>query len=370
MELASKARSLLRELVSADRHRYVDGRFDLDLCYITDRVIAMSCPMQGLYSTWRNSSLDVAEFLSQRHGDNYTIWDLTLESPYDSAVFGHRVRRCGFADHHAPPLALLWRIVREVEDWLAADERNVAALHCMAGKGRTGTVIAAFLVHSHASPDADSALNHFAYRRSREGNPLTCATTNRNGVASGSQKRYVWYMEQITKGLVAWSPESSRCVVLRSVTFHRAPPGFAPRIELVELAYPHRLLCPARPCGRQAGAAGVVSVPVLAQVDGDVMVRVFEESSSGERVYALRFALNTHFATPGYRYRFAKSQMDGAVTGGLRDDRLAQSFAAEVEFSEAPTSPGATAEACASARPLSPPAVDRAAKPRYTIARL
>ena len=32
-----------------------------------------------------------------------------------------------------------------MENWMKADERNVAVVHCLTGKGRTSTILAAFL---------------------------------------------------------------------------------------------------------------------------------------------------------------------------------------------------------------------------------
>ena len=47
--------------------------FDLDLTYITERIIAMSFPATGMESTYRNSLKDVAKMLKTKHQENYMV---------------------------------------------------------------------------------------------------------------------------------------------------------------------------------------------------------------------------------------------------------------------------------------------------------
>ena len=49
--------------VSADKCRLRDESFDLDLTYITDRIIAMSFPADGYEKAYRNDIDEVATFL-------------------------------------------------------------------------------------------------------------------------------------------------------------------------------------------------------------------------------------------------------------------------------------------------------------------
>ena len=46
--MAFLARSFIRKKVSQDRKRFNDGTFDLDLSYITVRIIAMAIPGSGI----------------------------------------------------------------------------------------------------------------------------------------------------------------------------------------------------------------------------------------------------------------------------------------------------------------------------------
>lgn len=46
----------------------------------------------------------------------------------------------------APPLPLLVSMCRDCRDWLGAHPAHVVAVHCKAGKGRTGAAVCALLL--------------------------------------------------------------------------------------------------------------------------------------------------------------------------------------------------------------------------------
>lgn len=51
----------------------MNEEFDLDLTYITERIIAMSFPASGMESTYRNNLKDVAKMLKTKHQENYMV---------------------------------------------------------------------------------------------------------------------------------------------------------------------------------------------------------------------------------------------------------------------------------------------------------
>lgn len=54
----------LRKLVSGKRRRFQDGQYDLDITYITPRIIAMSFPASGyVETTYWNHIKDVWLFI-------------------------------------------------------------------------------------------------------------------------------------------------------------------------------------------------------------------------------------------------------------------------------------------------------------------
>jgi phosphatidylinositol-3,4,5-trisphosphate 3-phosphatase and dual-specificity protein phosphatase PTEN len=53
--------------------------------------------------------------------------------------------------------------------WLDQNPKNVAVIHCKAGKGRTGTMIASILLHTGQYKTAKEALEYFGQKRTSDG---------------------------------------------------------------------------------------------------------------------------------------------------------------------------------------------------------
>jgi predicted nucleic acid-binding protein len=140
----------LRAAVSQNKRRFVRNGFDLDLTYITDRIIAMSAPALGEHKAYRNDGHVVSRFLSLRHYGSFFIFNLCdtcLSSDgvignYHPQMFFNQVQRIPFEDHGPPLLLELIHFCREATKWLRRDAANIMAVHCKGGKGRTGIMIA------------------------------------------------------------------------------------------------------------------------------------------------------------------------------------------------------------------------------------
>ncbi|KAG6057516.1 hypothetical protein E4U32_005085 [Claviceps aff. humidiphila group G2b] len=227
--------SLLRQIVAGPRARHAEA--GLDLCYVTDFIIATSGPSQTYPQlAYRNPLDQLVAFLDAKHGDNWAIWEFRAEGTGypDEAVYG-RVRHYPWPDHHPPPFRLVPIIMAGMRNWLhggslpdskqtpstfshhptqestsltapektesppssrgagpvtARDEKRVVVVHCKAGKGRSGTMATSYLVSEEGWTPED-ALARFTAQRMR---PKFGA-----GVSIPSQLRWVSYVDRWTK---------------------------------------------------------------------------------------------------------------------------------------------------------------------------
>ncbi|TYK25611.1 Phosphatidylinositol-3,4,5-trisphosphate 3-phosphatase and dual-specificity protein phosphatase PTEN [Cucumis melo var. makuwa] len=145
--------------------------YDLDMSYITDHVLAMSFPAERMRAMYRNPLWQVKSVLDMRHQGHYKIYNLCIEESYDPSHFHGRVESFPFDDNHVPHLQMIKIFCENVSSWLSSHPKNIAVIHCMAGKGRTGLMVCAYLVYCGMS--VEDALQLYAQRR----------TTNNEGVS-------------------------------------------------------------------------------------------------------------------------------------------------------------------------------------------
>jgi phosphatidylinositol-3,4,5-trisphosphate 3-phosphatase/dual-specificity protein phosphatase PTEN len=181
----------VRSIVSGKKIRYIEDGFNLDLSYITPRIIAMSLPGEGFHKVYRNSIDSVSRFLNTKHKDHYLVLNLS-GLHYDYSKFSNNVKDFDWLDHFPPEIDILFKACETIHNWLLSCDSNIVVINCKAGKGRTGTLICCYLIYCGRFQDWKQATSYYRAKRFSRG----------GGVTQPSQLRYIQYFTQIMQGWV------------------------------------------------------------------------------------------------------------------------------------------------------------------------
>ena len=175
-----------KTLINSKNRRFIDRKYNLDLSYITPRIITMGFPTTFPKSLIKNSITDVAEFLNERHGSNYVLINLS-EKSYDSTKFNGMVVDYQMVNNK-PDLIKIFHICEKVYDYLNKDIFNTIALVCKEGKSLVGVVICCFFLYIKKFKCLDEAFYYYSYKRLYKGE---------KGISQPSHKEYVNYFSKI-----------------------------------------------------------------------------------------------------------------------------------------------------------------------------
>ncbi|XP_043966332.1 tensin isoform X6 [Gambusia affinis] len=189
----------------------MEESYEVDLVYITERIISLSFPAAADERSYANNLKEVATMLRSKHGEHYLVLNLS-EQRNDLTKLNHKVLEFGWPDHHAPALDKICSMCKTMDTWLSGDQRNVVLLHNKGNRGRTGVVVAAYMHYSNISASADQALDRFAMRRFYEDKALP--------VGQPSQRRYVQYFNGLLSGHIKIN---NKPLFLHHVIMHGIP---------------------------------------------------------------------------------------------------------------------------------------------------
>uniref|UniRef100_A0AAY5KGQ1 Tensin 1b n=1 Tax=Esox lucius TaxID=8010 RepID=A0AAY5KGQ1_ESOLU len=209
----------------------LDETYEVDLLYITERIIAVSFPSCVEETSYTANLREVASMLRSKHQDNYLLFNLS-EKRYDINQLNPKVLDLGWPDHHAPALDKICSICKAMDTWLSADGRNVVVIHNKGNRGRTGVVVAAYMHYSNISASADQALDRFAMKRFYEDKVLP--------VGQPSQKRYVEYFSGLLSGHIEINnkPLFLHHVIMHGIPDFESKGGCRPFLKIYQAMQP------------------------------------------------------------------------------------------------------------------------------------
>ncbi|KAM8855382.1 tensin-1 isoform 6-T6 [Spinachia spinachia] len=209
----------------------LEENYELDLIYITERIISVSFPGSVEEQSYATNLREVASMLRSKHGHNYLLFNLS-EKRYDISEHNPKVLDFGWPDHHAPALDRICSICKAMDTWLSADSHNVVVIHNKGNRGRTGVVVAAYMHYSNISASADQALDRFAMKRFYEDKVLP--------VGQPSQKRYVEYFSGLLSGHIKINnkPLFLHHVIMHGIPNFESKGGCRPFLKIYQAMQP------------------------------------------------------------------------------------------------------------------------------------
>ncbi|KAM5303146.1 tensin-3 isoform 1-T1 [Glossophaga mutica] len=300
-----------------------DGH-ELDLTYVTERIIAVSFPTGCSEEAYLHSLQEVTRMLRSKHGDNYLVLNLS-EKRYDLAKLNPKILDVGWPELHAPPLDKVCTICKAQESWLNSDPQHVVVIHCRGGRGRIGVVISSYMHFTNVSASADQALDRFAMKKYYDDKV--------SALMQPSQKRYVQFLSGLLAGTVKMnaSPLFLHFVLLHGTPNFDAGGACRPFLKLYQAMQPVHTTGIYN-IGPESQSRVCIAVEPAQLLKGDIMVKCYHKkcrSATREVVFRLQFHTG---AVQGHRLVFGKEDLDGACSDG----RFPANGKVELVFSATP----------------------------------
>ncbi|CAK0842334.1 unnamed protein product [Prorocentrum cordatum] len=182
----------------------------------------MGVPAVGFRNTFvRNSLHEVARFFKINHRGHFRVYNACPEMPYPEEPFkkvGGSMTCFQIQDHSPPRMEQFLAFLADAREFRGESQDNVIAVHCKAGKGRTGSLCCAWLLYAKRQKTPEQALQVFAQRRTD-----TRIARKLRGVETPSQVRYVNQLFQHLQRTDSWlhSPALPPPVPTPTATLHK-----------------------------------------------------------------------------------------------------------------------------------------------------
>ncbi|XP_023775343.1 tensin-3 isoform X2 [Cyanistes caeruleus] len=298
--------------------------YELDLTYITERIIAVSFPAGCSEETYLHNLQEVTRMLKSKHGDNYLVLNLS-EKRYDLAKLNPKIMDVGWPDLHAPLLDKVCTICKAMESWLDNDPQHVVVIHCRGGKGRIGVVISSYMHFTNVSASADQALDRFAMKKFFDDKV--------SALMQPSQRRYVQFLSGLLSGSVKMNatPLFLHYVILHGIPNLDAGGACRPFLKLYQAMQPV-YTSGIYSIGSENQSRICIAIDPAQLLKGDIMMKCYHKkyrSATRDVIFRLQFHTG---AIQGHSLVFGKEDLDNAN----KDDRFPDYSKVELVFSGTP----------------------------------
>jgi cyclin G-associated kinase len=146
------------------------ARTDLDISYVTQRILVMPCPTEGLESAYKTNHIeDVKMFMEQRCPPaKISVYNLgprcaRLPPPV-------RTVECGFIYQPNPPkaptLTHMYSLAEDMYGFLISDPKNIVIIQSPdGGRATASTMVSALMIYAQLVREPEDALQMFAVKR-------------------------------------------------------------------------------------------------------------------------------------------------------------------------------------------------------------
>ncbi|XP_057696847.1 putative tyrosine-protein phosphatase auxilin isoform X1 [Corythoichthys intestinalis] len=283
---------------------------ELDIAYITTRIIVMTYPAESVQIGYQNHVEDIRSFLDGRHADHYTVFNLSQRN-YRGAKFSNRVSECNWPARQAPSLHNLFAVCKNMHNWLKQNPKNVCVITCSDGRAPSGVLVCAMFCFCHLFNNPVPAMQLLSAKRPGSG-------------LWPSHRRYIGYV----CSMVSEKPSlpHSKPLIIKALTmspvpcFNKQRSGCRPFCDV--LIGETKIFTTAQEYERMREhrvQEGKVVFPLGVSVQGDVVVSVYHmRSTIGGRLQAkvsntqiFQIQFHTGFIAPGTTVlKFNKAELD------------------------------------------------------------
>ncbi|XP_032381700.1 putative tyrosine-protein phosphatase auxilin isoform X8 [Etheostoma spectabile] len=283
---------------------------ELDIAYITSRIIVMTYPAESVQIGYQNHVEDIRSFLDSRHADHYTVFNLSQRN-YRGAKFSNRVSECNWPSRQAPSLHNLFAVCKNMHNWLKQNPKNVCVITCSDGRALSGVLVCAMFCFCHLFNNPVPAMQLLSAKRPGSG-------------LWPSHHRYIGYV----CSMVSEKPSlpHSKPLMIKGLTitpvpcFNKQRNGCRPFCDV--LIGETKIFTTSQEYERMREhrvQEGKIAFPLGVSVQGDVIVSVYHmRSTIGGRLQAkvsntqiFQIQFHTGFIAPGTTMlKFNKPELD------------------------------------------------------------